>query len=339
MKSSYFFLSSLSILASVHALVSDAPYFFNKTKAPLVLAHRGSSGKFPEHTLGAYSSAFASGVDFVELDLQITKDGQFITSHDPTLKEVSNIEDFSDLYGDRMGNFTIQYSDTSSLTYTNDYLIQDFTLAEIKTLKRTQRYDYRNQMLNDIWGFLTLNETIELMQTMQIKMPDNRDYPIGLYIETKQYNWYLDTYGLDSAQMLHDHLSTYSLDTVEKCTSTIPIIVECFESASLRKFATLSDIPLIYLMNSEMCDAADFSDIASFAHGVGPTVSRVFENDFMTNAQFEHELQVHPYVVRDEYPTFTQDAIEENMLYLEKGVNGIFTEHPHLTLELYKDAL
>merc|ERR1712086_589084 len=113
--------------------------------------------------------------------------------------------------------------------------IQDFTLAEIKTLKRTQRYDYRNQMLNDIWGFLTLNETIELMQTMQIKMPDNRDYPIGLYIETKQYNWYLDTYGLDSAQMLHDHLSTYSLDTVEKCTSTIPIIVECFESASLRK--------------------------------------------------------------------------------------------------------
>ena len=53
-------------------------------------------GIFPEHTRPSYSSAYTEGVDFVELDLQITKDGHFVTSHDPCLKETTNIEDFDE---------------------------------------------------------------------------------------------------------------------------------------------------------------------------------------------------------------------------------------------------
>jgi len=105
-----------------------------------------------------------------------------------------------------------------SKNYTNDYLIHDFSLSEIKLLKRKQRFEFRNQMMNDIFPYMTLNETIQLMQNMTDKMPRNRSNPnpTGLYIETKHYQYYLDHYGLNFAEILFEHLKAFSLETVEK---------------------------------------------------------------------------------------------------------------------------
>lgn len=126
-------------------------------------------GQFPEHTIGSYSSAYNEGVDFVELDLQITKDGHLITSHDPCLKDTSNIEDFPE-FKDRKGNFYV--GSPYDKWYRNDWLIHDFTLEEIKKLNRKQRYpQFRNVMLDKMFKYMTLNETIELMQEMAVKMP------------------------------------------------------------------------------------------------------------------------------------------------------------------------
>jgi len=60
----------VSILSNsfVYSLISKAPYLRNSSR-PLVLAHRGDSGAFPEHTYAAYSSAYVQGADFVELDI------------------------------------------------------------------------------------------------------------------------------------------------------------------------------------------------------------------------------------------------------------------------------
>jgi len=101
----------------------------------LVLAHRGDSGTFPEHTYAAYSSAYINGVDFVELDIQITKDGHLVCSHDPTLSESTDIEKYHDIYKDRLGNWT--FGPPYDYVYTNEFLIHDFTLEELKKLKRT----------------------------------------------------------------------------------------------------------------------------------------------------------------------------------------------------------
>ena len=77
----------------------------------------------------------------MELDLQITKDGHLVTNHDPCLKDTTNIEEWEFMYGDRKGNWTfLPYTNV----YTNDYLIKDFTLSELKTLRRKMRYPSRN---------------------------------------------------------------------------------------------------------------------------------------------------------------------------------------------------
>jgi len=62
------------------------------------VSHRGSSGTFPEHTEGAYTDCYFQGADFVELDVQLTKDGVLVINHDPTLKDTINIGDYEFLF-------------------------------------------------------------------------------------------------------------------------------------------------------------------------------------------------------------------------------------------------
>jgi glycerophosphoryl diester phosphodiesterase len=73
----------------------------------------------------------------------------------------------------------------------------------------------------------------------------DREFKVGLYIETKMYGFYLENYGIDIAEKVYEILKKYDLDTVEKATEKMPIIIECFEKESLVKFGTLSDLPLI----------------------------------------------------------------------------------------------
>lgn len=68
-----------------------------------------------------------------------------MTNHDPCLKDTTDIESYEFMFGHRKGNYTfLPYTNV----YTNDYLIRDFTLAELKMLRRKMRYPNRNQYLN-----------------------------------------------------------------------------------------------------------------------------------------------------------------------------------------------
>jgi glycerophosphoryl diester phosphodiesterase len=172
-----------------------------------------------------------------------------VTSHDPFLKETTNIEEYKDKYADRMGSW--DYRPTYGNVYTDDWLIHNFTLAELKELKRVQRYpDLRNTDFDKFFQIMTFEEVIELMFELHEKYPNSdRKYPIGLYVETKMYAFYKQQSGRDIANMTYDVLKKYNLSTIEDCQDKLPIIIECFEGDSLKQFATLSNLPLVRLMN------------------------------------------------------------------------------------------
>src|SRR5687768_13497163 len=86
-----------------------------------VIAHRGASAYAPEHTLEAYRLALEQGADFVEQDLAVTKDGVLICIHDLTLDRTTNVEEV----------FPTRFVED---TGTKRWLVNDFTLAEIKQL-------------------------------------------------------------------------------------------------------------------------------------------------------------------------------------------------------------
>lgn len=65
---------------------------------PLVIAHRGVPGAYPENTLASFRAALAQGADALETDLRFTRDGQIVCFHDPTLERMT---DGTGLVGDR----------------------------------------------------------------------------------------------------------------------------------------------------------------------------------------------------------------------------------------------
>ena len=56
----------------------------------LNIGHRGASGLAPEHTFAAYDLALRLGADYIEQDLQVTKDGVLVVIHDETLDRTAS---------------------------------------------------------------------------------------------------------------------------------------------------------------------------------------------------------------------------------------------------------
>src|SRR5262245_17491386 len=93
---------------------------------PLVVGHRGAAGHRPEHTIGSYELAIEYGVDFIEPDLVSTKDGVLVVRHE---NDISRTSDVAQKFPERMTTKTI---DGKAI---KGYFTEDFTLAEIKTLR------------------------------------------------------------------------------------------------------------------------------------------------------------------------------------------------------------
>src|SRR6202521_5186557 len=103
--------------------------------APKVLiAHRGASAHAPEQTLPAFELAIAHGADYLEHDLQITRDGVLVCLHDRTLNRTTNV---ADVFPERFREVTGDGGPE------RDWFVQDFTLAEIRQLDAGAGFDRR----------------------------------------------------------------------------------------------------------------------------------------------------------------------------------------------------
>ncbi len=143
--------SVLLVLLIASASAATAP------PRPLVIAHRGASGHRPEHTLEAYRLAVEMGADFIEPDLVSTKDGVLIARHE---NEIGGTTDVAERFPDRKRTKTI---DGQSLT---GWFTEDFTLAEIKTLRARERLAFRSHAYDGQFQIATFDEVIALAQQL-----------------------------------------------------------------------------------------------------------------------------------------------------------------------------
>jgi glycerophosphoryl diester phosphodiesterase len=160
----------ISLIALSLSLKTDCPYFSNPNR-PLVLSHRGACGTIPDHSAAAYSTAYFGGTDFDEPDVQVTKDGVLFISHNPCMKETTNIEELTQ-FNDRKVTFDYKSNDTH-YTCTDDYLVNDFTWQELidAGLKVRTRYAHRNHFYDDMFSPMRLDDAIELMLDLNSKSP------------------------------------------------------------------------------------------------------------------------------------------------------------------------
>ena len=113
-------LAILLLLASF-TLAADKPKVFAPYTKPTCIAHRGASFDAPEHTLAAYELALKHGADFVEPDLQLTKDGVLVCVHDTTLDRTTDV---AKVFPDR----------AKEVNGRKSWPVAEFTLKEIQTL-------------------------------------------------------------------------------------------------------------------------------------------------------------------------------------------------------------
>ena len=99
---------------------------------PLIIAHRGASGERPEHTRAAYDLAIRQGADVIEPDLVMSRDGIVIVRHENEIGGTTDVADRPE-FAARRATKTI---DGETLT---GWFTEDFTLAELRTLRARER--------------------------------------------------------------------------------------------------------------------------------------------------------------------------------------------------------
>src|SRR5215207_2432591 len=148
----------------------------------LVIGHRGASGYRPEHTLAAYELAARQGADYIEPDLVITKDGVLVARHEPEISTTTDVAAHPEFAARR----TTKLLDGVATT---GWFTEDFTLAELKTLRARERIPQlrpRNTAFDGQFEIPTLQEVIDLSRRLSRELRR----PIGIYPETKHPTYF-----------------------------------------------------------------------------------------------------------------------------------------------------
>jgi glycerophosphoryl diester phosphodiesterase/lysophospholipase L1-like esterase len=303
---------------------------------PLLVAHRGASAYAPEHTLAAYRLAIEQAADFVEQDLQLTRDGVLICLHDPDLSRTTNV---ASVFPARA---TERDMDGDGKATRGWYTI-DFTLAEIKRLDAGSWFNRANPFAaRDSYAaerVPTLEEAIDVIGDRA-----------GLYIEMKHYAAYMSL-GRDMPAQLAALLKSKGFDRPEKRDR---ILIQCFYKTGLMRMRELAPhYSLVQLLPMEeqgrekgtsSVTPALAKEIAAYARGAGPSKQMIRS---ASDVAVFHEagLVVHPYTFRGSTTAAARrplnevqpngSSVRENIIadirrFIEFGIDGGFTDYPDL---------
>jgi glycerophosphoryl diester phosphodiesterase len=325
---------------------------------PIVIGHRGAAGYRPEHTLASYALAARMGADYVEPDLVSTKDGVLVARHEPEISATTDVASHPE-FADRR---TTKVIDGNPVT---GWFTDDFTLAELKTLRAKERIPelrQRNTIYDGRFEIPTFQEVIDLVK----RLSREQHRQIGIYPETK-HPTYFRSEGLPLEPGLVRALRRNGLDSRHA-----KVFVQSFEVGNLKALSHQLHVPLVQLFDSpnlrpfdlrssgdprtygDLATDAGLREIATYADGVGPskiyivprdaTGASLPPTDFVQRAH-RAGLLVHPYTFRNENsflplelrsgpdPAAYGNALAEYRQFYDLGVDGLFSDNSDTALE------
>ncbi|MGW5282028.1 glycerophosphodiester phosphodiesterase [Streptomyces collinus] len=320
---------------------------------PTVIGHRGASGYRPEHTFGSYELALDLGADVVEAgDLVPTRDGHLVCRHEPEIGGTTDVASHPEFAGRR----TTKVLDGVPTT---GWFTEDFTLAELKTLRAVERIPANrphNTLYDGRWEIPTFEEVLK----WQDEQTRRRGRQVWIYPETK-HPTYFRKLGLDLEERVAKVLGKHGKDG-----RNAPVILQSFEPTSIQRLNRLVDNPLVVLLASAGSRPYDFvetgdprtvadlitpkglREIAGYAQGIGPTLDLVIPKNAdgtlaspTTLVADAHKvgLILHPYTMRNENPFLPAeyrkgaaadaygDAFGAFRTYFATGIDGVFTDN------------
>jgi glycerophosphoryl diester phosphodiesterase len=244
----------------------------------IIIAHRGASAERPEHTLAAYELAIDQGADYIEPDLVATKDLVLVSRHENELSgttDVATREEFEDRRRDK----TIDGQKVAG------WFAEDFTLAELRTLRAKERIPSvrpANARYDGLYQVPTFAEIVKLVRAKEAATGRR----IGLYPEIKHPEFLLQEAGIDMVDLLLRDLRELGI------TAQDPVFVQSFEVGPLQRLAQRSDFKLVQLVApiegpadepamryAEMVTPTGLAEIAKYADGVGAHIAMILGAD------------------------------------------------------------
>jgi glycerophosphoryl diester phosphodiesterase len=311
---------------------------------PIVIAHRGASGYRPEHTLAAYELAIAQGADFIEPDLVITADGVLVARHENNITDTTDVGDRSEF----AKRHTTKQIDGVEVT---GWFTEDFTLAELNTLRACERLPFRDQQWNGQFTIPTFQEILELVQ----HHAQTTGRMVGIYPETKHPS-YFRSLGLPLEPPLLSLLERYGYRG-----QSASVMIQSFEAGNLQALRHQTELPLIQLLGEAEEIQFDtggsyqaqttpdaLQAIAQYANGIGVSKRLVIPEDCadssrlsaptaLVEAAHQAGLWVHVYTLRSDpnflHPTYRGDPGQEYQQFLALGIDGMFSDFPDIAVQ------
>jgi len=298
----------------------------------IVIAHRGASGERPEHTLESYQRAIDQGADFIEPDLVMTRDGALIARHENEIGGTTDVADHPEFAQRRR----TQIIDGETMS---GWFTEDFTLAEIKTLRareRLPRLRPANRAFDGLLEVPTFDEIMQLAHDANLRRGGR--FKIGVYPETK-HPAHFAAIGLKQEAAVLETLGRFGY-----AGPGAPVFIQSFDPGNLRQLRGMTRLPLVQLLEHEVGDVAR---IAQYADAIG--IAKDLATEATVARAHAHGLLVHVWTFRAENEFLPDDLksggasaahgdLEAEIgRYLARGIDGFFTDFPAIGVRV-RDA-
>lgn len=296
---------------------------------PMIIGHRGSPGRLPDHTLEGYTLAVEQGADAIEPDLVITRDGVLIARHE---NELSGTTDVARRFPDRRRTAVMEG------TPVDGWFAEDFTLAEIRTLRAVQPWPDRPHEFDGLYAIPTFDEVLDLAE----RLGKARGRPVAVIPETKHPSYFAGI-GLPLEPPLIASLRSHGLGY-----SDDPVVIQSFELQNLaalkdqlgaRRLLLIGD-PAATIPGDTRTYGSVLSDLRALREAVeclGVPREMVWgdggSTGFLEKAHAAG-LQVYVWTFRAERPgpAGDGDVVSEIAAFLKLGVDGVFADQPDLAV-------
>ncbi|MEW2609192.1 glycerophosphodiester phosphodiesterase family protein [Streptomyces sp. NPDC047880] len=308
-----------------------------KGGGPVVIGHRGAAGWRPEHTAPSYTYAVQTGADWIEPDLVPTKDHVLVVRHENEISQTTDVARHPE-FADRRTTKTV---DGRAVT---GWFTEDFTLAELKTLRAVERLPAvrnRNTVFDGRAEVMTFQEVVDLAR----RLSREHGRTVAVFPETK-HPTYFRSIGLPLEPKLAAAIRRNRLGGRE-------CVVQSFEPTSLKRMTDLG-VPLWQALGTtggpydlpsttyrDMMTPQGLAGIAEYADWIGPDKSSLAGTSLVADAHAAG-LRIGPYTFRAENQFLPErfrrgsgandfgDAFAEYALYYRMGVDAVVTDFPDL---------
>lgn len=309
----------------------------------LIIAHRGASADRPEHTLAAYELAIDQGADYIEPDLVATKDLVLVARHENDLSGTTDVASRQEFEGRRRDK-------TIDGRLVSGWFAEDFTLAELRTLRAKERIPAlrpANARFDGLYQVPTLAEIVKLVRAKEAATGRR----IGIYPELKHPTFLLQNAGIDMVDLILREFRQLGI------TPDDPVFIQSFEIAPLQRLkARGGGFKLVQLVApgegpadepamryDEMVTPTGLAEVAKYADAVGAHAGLILDDEGQPTSlvadAHKAGLKVHAWTLRienDLLPMRFRRPGEGgegcyNKLYAalrKAGVDGVFTDSP-----------